>query len=137
MLAPLIVEEDPGVLLREILFVDHVLVEAWVAQEFNGASFGESLGTHKYALRTASVRIPLNHELLQNTFLIGFLRSFPVLMFPSKEVKYCLVLVTLIIGIKCLADLGWENHGLNVIGSVPFDLQFLELFFFWLLREKV
>ena len=136
MLAPLIVEEDPGVLLREILLVDHVLVEAWVAQEFNGASFGESLGTHKHALRTPSVRIPLYYELFQQALSIGFLRSFPVLMFSSKEVKYCLVLVTLLI-INCLADLRWENHWLNMIGSVPFYLQFLELFFFWLLREKV
>jgi threonine/homoserine efflux transporter RhtA len=124
VLAPLVVEEDPGVLLREILFVDHVLVEAWIAQEVNGASFGKSLGTHKHALRTASVRIPLNHKLLQDTFCIGFLGSFPMLMFSSKEVKYCLVLVTVIIGIKWLADLGWENHGLNMKGSVAFDLQF-------------
>jgi hypothetical protein len=61
VLAPLIVEEDPGLLLREILFVYHVLVEAWIAQELNRAFFGKSLGTHKHPLRTPSVRIPLNH----------------------------------------------------------------------------
>lgn len=96
MLAPLGVKEDPGVLLREILFVDHVLVEAWVTQELNGASFGESLGTHKHTLRVPSVRIPLNYEFLQNTFRIGLLGSFYVLMFSSIEVKYCLVLIILI-----------------------------------------
>ena len=76
MLAPLSVEEDPGVLLREILFVDHVLVEAWVAQELDRASFSESLGTHKHTFRVPSVRIPLNYEFLQNTFRIRFLGSF-------------------------------------------------------------
>jgi hypothetical protein len=76
VLAALSVEEDPGVLLREILFVYNVLVEAWVAQELNGASFSESLGAHKHTFRVPSVRIPLNYEFLQNTFRIGFLGSF-------------------------------------------------------------
>jgi hypothetical protein len=133
VLAPLSVEEYPGVLLREILFVDYVLVEARVAQELNRASFGEGLRTHKHPLRVPSVRIPLNYEFLQDTFRIGFLGSFYVLMFSSKEVKYSLVLIILI-RIKCLADLCWENHWLNMIGSVPLDLQFLEIFFFWLFR---
>ena len=121
MLAPLSVEEDPGVLLREILFVNHILVEAWVTRELDRSSFGESLGAHKHTLRVPSVRIPLNYEFLQDTFCIGFLGSFYVLMFSSKEVKYCLVLIILI-RIKCLADFCWENHWLNMIGSVPLDL---------------
>ena len=136
MLAPLVVEEDPGVLLWEILFVDHVLVEAWVAQEFNGASFGESLGPHEHPLWTPSVRIPLNHEFFQYTFRIRFLGSLGRFIFSSKYVINCLVLVALL-GFKHLADPRWKNHWLYMIRNIPLDLQLRKLFFLWLLREKI